>query len=179
MYQLSKKAYWVGGRTEVKQPHTPETNCDLIYVDSNQERDNARLIYFTSHPNKPSNLRYIDVVAIRKFEEDLYLYEGTELTDAAIQQIEKTKQWREETEIFVLSHRNATVRIFSNEHRRYWLPGNIGYTHYLDKAGVFPIKQAWEFVKDCGAEKRIVLEIVDIDKSSLLEKFVRIFFPNF
>lgn len=53
--------------------------------------------------------------------------------------------------------RFTKVYIRSNQWGAYWRPEGRGYTTKIDEAGVYPIDDAWERVKTCGPEKRIVL----------------------
>lgn len=55
-----------------------------------------------------------------------------------------------------------TVRIWSAEHRAFWLPNGTGYTEFGAKAGTWAFPDAYEEVKHCGTEKKIVFYAVAI-----------------
>jgi hypothetical protein len=52
------------------------------------------------------------------------------------------------------------VRIWSNEHRAYWLENFSGYTTVAEFAGVYDFKDAWRAIEGAGPEKKLSLEIV-------------------
>jgi len=56
--------------------------------------------------------------------------------------------------------RFTRVFIWSDEWQFYWRDEGQGYTQYRNEAGMFPINEAWERIKDAGPEKK--LKIIDI-----------------
>lgn len=57
--------------------------------------------------------------------------------------------------------RFVQVRIYSKEWRAWWRANGAGYTAAIEQAGVYSIKEAWEYVSHCGPEKKIELHAVE------------------
>lgn len=55
----------------------------------------------------------------------------------------------------------SPVRIFSGEHRLWWMPNGRGYTAVLRQAWICDFAEALTHTQHCGPEKRIVYYPVD------------------
>lgn len=62
----------------------------------------------------------------------------------------------------------CTCNIYSGEHRAYWGQEYCGY-HYLENAGSYRFKDAWEHSKHCGPEKKIVYRIPDCEFEKVIQ----------
>jgi len=58
---------------------------------------------------------------------------------------------------------DCMVRIYSEEHRRYWRDEGAGYTSSAVHAGIFSFADAWARTSHCGPEKGIIYEVLDED----------------
>lgn len=160
-----KKAYWVGSSREVKQ--SDNKNCKIVLVnciDEKGDRNQARLSYFIDMSKSLKSLRYMDVVALRRPEMDLFSFEGRELPASVIEKTILTRDWREQMKFFVKSNPERLVRIYlckESGEKVYWMKDDSSYTHMLAFAKEFPIDSAWELIYSRGFEEGLKLELVD------------------
>lgn len=166
MYQLARKAYWVGKVGE-------ETEL-VVFVSPDEDRNQAKVKFQTCPGGRP-DLKYIDIKATRCRESDLYLHEGIERTTAEIKKVEDTKKWRRQLNEFVARNKGRKVRIYSRQYSLYWRENAFGCTNTFDEAGIYSILKAYDHVKDCGVEKGIELHLVENDISLIDNEIKKIY----
>lgn len=102
---------------------------------------------------------FLTCIAKRDKMNDLYAFEGREMTLVDIKETIELRNWRAMMQKMVDNHPDAQVRIYSGQWSCYWAPNGEGYAD-KENAGIYDIADAWRRTSHCGLEKKISFEIV-------------------
>lgn len=153
---LARKSYVVGRQKDIDEmEYRGEPNVEFVMTDADGTASDAKKVV------KFSDIPFVEMRAVRYPQNDLFLFEGKELTKHHIQQIEQTRRWRREMERFVERHEGKRVRIYSCEHHQYWRAGGAGYTLEREGAGAYDIQDAWERTYHVDGSKGIRFELLN------------------
>jgi len=157
---IAKKAYRVG---TLFGYHYDNDNTETIYALNEKE---ARKEYYNKfYYHLDTYEGYIDIRARRKKEDDIYLFEGENLSKWSIIDKIETKQYRDEITLKLTKHAGEECYIYSGQWHQYWRSNRSGYTSNLEEAGIYSVEEACSILRGVGLEKRLQIIIYDKKKA--------------
>ncbi len=145
--QLLKKAY------KCRCKFSETWFYQIIYAES---RGQAKSKHVSSYYDDAT---FLTTVATRQKNEDLYFFDGKEMTLSDINYKIQWINWRHLNEKKVSDNPNAKVYIWSGQWNAYWRDNGSGYTTN-ENIGVYDIQDAWSKICSCGLEKQLYLQII-------------------
>ncbi len=160
--KLLKKAYLVFDKKDVFELGMPWVVQEYIKVSPDESASKAKLKAMWCF-----DCDFIDLRARRRKEDDIYLFEGREMSKHMIDYHIEHRDWKNKMEKLVQENKGAKVYIRSGQWASYWRANGAGYTNKISDVGIYDIEDAWKRTAHCGLEKQISFEFVKVQDLAL------------
>lgn len=158
-FKRTFKAYYVGMEHEFRNLYHPEEGCEIFYVKCDVKNGNAKARYDYCKQNY-SFENYTKIKAKRCSENDLYEYEGRNVSEYTLAQYLATDSYRKYLKDFVELNVGKQCYIYSGQWMKYWCSDGGGYTNIFENRGIYNVDELENWVGHCGGEKAIKFELI-------------------
>lgn len=158
-YNKTFKAYYVGNDEQFLMMSHPDFGCEIFLVNVNEKNGNNVARYAYCKQNWEFE-NYLKIRAKRCSENDLYEYNGKNVSAFELRQYLATNAYRKYLKEFMELNIWKRCYIYSGQWGAYWCDGGGGYTNKFENRGVYEVNELENWVGHCGGEKQITFELI-------------------
>lgn len=157
-----KQKAWIINTSNFNEPWFAPT--DVFYGDTRNEARTEALNHirhdnFTDKDDEPIGLLNIRMQRLKGA--DKILVDGVYKTVADIEYEKQKKEFNEKLDNLIIDNPNGYAYV--RKGGSYYRPNSCGYTEFITRAGVYPIKEAVAEVRGCSLSDRMDVILIDIE----------------
>jgi len=158
-YKKTFKAYHVGNDEEFLMMFHPDFGCEIFFVKCDVKNGNAKARYDYCKQNY-SFENYTKIRAKRCSENDLYEYNGRNVSEYTLAQYLASNAYRKYLKEFMELNVGKQCYIYSGQWMAWWCDDGGGYTNKFENRGIYEVSELKNWVGHCGSEKQIKFELI-------------------